>query len=76
VTPGASCPIVLALVVVVVIDLLRWQTQRGEDEHENDWGGRVRLRPSRGFLGRLADRRDPLRNWSTIDRGNTWGFMS
>jgi hypothetical protein len=28
VTPRASCPIVL----VVVIDLLRWQTERGEDE--------------------------------------------
>jgi hypothetical protein len=70
VTPSASCPIVLALVVVVVIDLLRWQTQRGEDEHEHDWGGRVRLRPNRGFLGRLAHRRDPNGIGRPIDPGN------
>ena len=46
---------------------------RRADEHENDWGGRVRLRLNRDFLGHLAHRRDPLRNWSTDRPGQFMG---
>jgi hypothetical protein len=30
---------------------------------------------NRGFVGDLAHRRDPLRNWSTDRPGNSWGVM-
>jgi hypothetical protein len=33
----------------------------------------VRLRPNRGFLGRLAHRRDPFRNWLTNGPGQFMG---
>jgi hypothetical protein len=47
-----------------------------EDENEDDLGGRVRLRPNRGFPRRLTLQRQPLQVRAPIDsRGNRYRFI-